>query len=271
MSTRRHLSSVLDAAERSGKLDLRIEDIAAALPGHSPAALRQALQRQQVRGRIVRVSRGSGHWLLVPLQYASFGAPPLEAWLHHYLTGSLHIPYYVALLSAAESYGASPQAVMVVEVMVTKPRRRIMVGLIRIFFSTRARLEEMPTRWYETQDGRVKVSTPELTALELVQRSSQHGGIASVRAVLDRLSDACTEAGMSEALDAAKDVPAAQRLGVLLTMDNRTALAQCVLRWLSGKHLRMVWMEAPTTPEERFYTDPDFKVRAPNYIGSSNA
>jgi hypothetical protein len=78
MPTTRSLSAVLDAAESSGKLNLRIEEIQAALPDVSAEALRQALHRQQRRGRLIRLSRGSGHWLIVPLRYAAVGAPPLE-------------------------------------------------------------------------------------------------------------------------------------------------------------------------------------------------
>jgi len=70
------LSVVLDAAEREGRLNVHAADLSAALPGVSPGALRQALYRQQARGRLVRLSRGSGHWLIVPLQYALAGGPP---------------------------------------------------------------------------------------------------------------------------------------------------------------------------------------------------
>src|ERR1700756_4457906 len=119
------LSAVLDAAERSGRLNLRTQDIRAAMPGVSAEALRQALHRQQRRGRLIRLSRGSDHWLIVPLQHAAAGAPPLEVWLDRYMSKTLGIPYYVALLSAAETYGASPHAVMVTQVMVPERRRAI--------------------------------------------------------------------------------------------------------------------------------------------------
>ena len=100
------LSTVLDEAESRGKLNLRTAEIAQAMPGVSDEALRQALHRQQRKGRIVRTSRGSEHWVIVPLQDASAGAPPLETWLDAYLSKTLGVPYYVGLLSAAEVYGA---------------------------------------------------------------------------------------------------------------------------------------------------------------------
>jgi predicted transcriptional regulator of viral defense system len=140
MPTTRSLSAVLDAAESSGKLNLRMEEIQAALPDVSAQALRQALHRQQRRGRFVRLSRGSGHWLIVPLRHATVGARPLETWLDRYLSKTLRIPYYVALLSAAELYGTAPYAVMVTQVMVAERRRAITVGRHELVFHTHARI-----------------------------------------------------------------------------------------------------------------------------------
>ena len=216
MITAKSLSSVLDAAERTGKFNLRTEEIRAALPGVTPTALRQAIYRQQRRGRLLRLSRGAGHWLIVPLQHAVVGAPPLETWLDRYLSKTLHTPYYVALLSAAETYGASPYAVMVTQVMVPAPRRPITVGRHKIVFHTHAQIERVPTRWHETPDGRFRVSTAEWTALDLVQRSELVGGMARVREVLRVLWEDCSPSGLSEALDAFQETPTTQRLGALL-------------------------------------------------------
>jgi predicted transcriptional regulator of viral defense system len=263
------LSEVLDAAERAGKLNLRTDDIRKSLPHLSADALRQALHRQQRRGRLVRLSRGSDHWLIVPLQYAVAGTPPLETWLDRYLSKTLEIPYYVALLSAAEIYGASPYGVMVTQVMVSERRRPITVGRHEVVFHTRSRIEDMPTRWHETPDGRFKVGTPELTALELVQRETASGGISRVREVLGVLWPACTSHGLYEALEALQEVPTAQRLGILLALDAQDALASEVLQWLRDKQLRIVPLESGQAPNASSEVDVAFKVRVPADIGSA--
>lgn len=255
------LSAVLDAAERSGKLNLHTEDIRAALPGISPAALRQALHRQQRRGRLVRLSRGSDHWLIVPLQHAAAGAPPPEAWLHRYMSKTLGVPYYVTLLSAAETYGASPYAVMVTQVMVPERRRPITVGRHEVVFHTRARIEDMPTHWHETPDGRFKVGTPELTALELVERVALVGGMARVREVLRDLWSSCTPQGLTEALDALQEVPTAQRLGALLALEDQGALGSRVAEWLRDKALRLIPLERGQARDTSSEVDTRFKVR----------
>lgn len=264
------LSVVLDAAEREGRLNVHVADIVAALPGVSLGALRQALHRQQTKGRIVRLSRGSGHWLIVPLQYSASGAPPLENWLDRYLSKTLQTPYYVGLLSAAETYGASPYAVMVTQVMVAKPRRAMTVGRHELVFHTRANIQQMPSRWHETTEGRFKVSTPELTALEMVQRDAQVGGIARVQEVLLSLCKSCTVEGLQEALDAAQEVPAAQRLGALLSLQGRTELAQGVQHWLQGCNRRAIPLESGADVDEACRLDAVFKVWLPASIKTSN-
>jgi predicted transcriptional regulator of viral defense system len=263
------LSAVLDAAERSGRLNLRTQDIRAAMPGVSAEALRQALHRQQRRGRVIRLSRGSDHWLIVPLQHADAGAPPLETWLDRYMTKTLGIPYYVALLSAAETYGASPYAVMVTQVMVSERRRPITVGRHEVVFHTCSRIKHMPTQWHEAPDGRFRVSTPELTTLELVEREAMLGGMGRVREVLRELWASCTPKGLIAALQAMPEIPTAQRLGTLLTLDGRTALASRVADWLRDKPLRLVPLEHRQTARSR-EIDAVFKVRLPADRGSAN-
>lgn len=264
------LVSVLDAAERSGKLNLRTADIAQALPGISADALRQALHRQQRKGRIVSASRGSEHWVIIPLQDASAGAPPLETWLDAYLSKTLGLPYYVALLSAAEVYGASPQAVMVTHVMVPKARRSVQVGRHKLVFFERSRIPDMPVAWHETTHGRFKVSSPALTALELVARQQMAGGIARVMEVLQGLIPDITGAGLSAALDALDEIPTAQRIGVLLIRAKQPDLADIVATWLETKRTRRIALSPGAIDTGPCTLDARFKVLVPDTIQQAN-
>ncbi|MDX3928929.1 MAG: type IV toxin-antitoxin system AbiEi family antitoxin [Shinella sp.] len=269
-----HLSAVLDAYERSGKLNVRAQDLRAALPDISDEGLRKAVYRQQERGRLVGLSQGSQHWLIVPLQHANAGAPPLEAWLHQYMSKTLATPYYVAMLSAAETYGASPYAVMVTQVMVPERRRSITVGRHQVSFHTRTRIERMPTRWHETPDGRFKVSTPELTVLDIIQHMATLGGIGRVREVLRGMWAHCAEGGFSEALDALQNAPIAQRLGVLMELDGQADLSRSVKHWLRDRPLRLVALDGKPrqgrgSPDSRS-VDAEFKVRIPADLRGAN-
>src|SRR5690606_27019205 len=186
------------------------------------------------------------------------------------MSKTLGVPYYVTLLSAAETYGASPYAVMVTQVMVPQRRRAITVGRHEVVFHTRARIESMPTRWYETADGRFKVGTPELTALELVERVTLVGGMARVREVLRELWASCTPQGLTEALEAMQEVPTAQRLGALLTLESQSAFASRVADWLRDKPLRLVPLERGQARNTSSEVDTTFKVRLASDTRSAN-
>ncbi len=264
------LSALIDSAERRGKLNLRTADIARSLPGVSAEALRQALARQQRKGRIVRASRGSQHWVIVPLQDAHAGAPPLESWLDAYLSKGLEQPYYVALLSAAEVHGSAPQAVMVTQLMVPKTRRPVQVGRHQLVFLARAHVAQMPTQWHETPNGRFTVSTPELTALELVSRQQMIGGISRVIEVLQGLTTGLSARRLTAALNAVNEVPTAQRLGLLFARSAQDALADSVGSWLHGKRTRIIALSPGNQGNEPALLDHRFKVLVPATLEQAN-
>ncbi len=261
------LSTILDDAERSGKLMLTDAQIAASLPDTSPEALRQALHRQQRRGRIIRLARGSGQWVIVPLMYAQSGAPPPETWLHRFLASTLRIPYYVGLLSAAEAYGVAPYAPSVIQVMVPMQRRPMVVGRQRLTFHTRARISGMPSQWHETPDGRYLVSTPELTMLDLLRRQELAGGPIRIAGVVEGLSAYSHPEGLRAALVAAHDIPNAQRLGALLARQGSN-LADTVAAFLKDRKLRPVAL-APGRPGQS-RQNVQFRVLLPVRLGESN-
>lgn len=268
---RSHLTDLLDACERRGRLNLRTADIADHLPNVGAEALRQALQRQQKKGRIVRTSRGSEHWIIVPHQDAAIGAPPLEVWLDTYLSRALGIPYYVGLLSAAEAYGVSPQAVMVTQVMASGARRPVQVGRNLLVFHKRVRVAEMPTQWYETPVGRFRISTPALTAIELVSRQDLAGGISRVAEVVQGLAPSIRTKGLAEALNAVGEVPAAQRLGALLARAGQSALAGRVRNWLNDKRTRNIALTPGDSAETPVTLDAQFNVFVPDEFPNANS
>lgn len=254
------LAEVIDEAERHGRVNLRLADLTAAMPLTSAAALRQAIIRQERRGRLAKLSRGSGHWLIVPLQYAGAKAPPLEMWLDTYLSKTLKIPYYVGTLSAAEAYGVAPYAVAVTQVMVGAPRRPLDVGLHRIEFQVRVHLERIPTRWHETRLGRFKISTPEVTAIDLIRRMSAVGGISRIGIIVNSLAEHMSESGVGQALDVTDEILPAQRLGALLKESGHNKLAAAVSAWLVSKRKRAITLSGEQLRSRRPAFDTTFKV-----------
>ena len=100
-----------------------------------------------------------------------------------------------------------------------------------------------------------------MTALELVERVSLAGGMDRVREVLRGLWTFCTPKGLTEALEALQQMPTAQRLGALLTLDEQDTLATQVALWLEKKPLRIVPLEPGQKRQKSSDIDSLFKVR----------
>ena len=128
----------------------------------------------------------------------------------------------------------------------------------------------MTTQWHETQNGRFKVSTPELTALELVHRQQLVGGASRVFEILQVLTKTFSEDAMREALDAVRDVAAAQRLGALFAMSGQQQMANLVRGWLVGKRTRVIPLSQGDASDDHTRLDSLFKVRVSNHFQSAN-
>ena len=71
------------------------------------------------------------------------------------------LPYYVALLSAASIYGASPQAVQEFQVVVPVSQRPIVAGRLRLRFVMCSDIDAAATAKHQTPTGTMKVSSVE--------------------------------------------------------------------------------------------------------------
>lgn len=188
-------------------------------------------QLLRLKHRVVRVSRPQPFFLIVPPQHRPMGAPPVEWWLGDYFRWLGH-PYYLALLSAAEVYGAAPQAVLVHQVMTDVPRREVTVGRLRVRFFMKRGISKTLVRQPANAYAPLRVSTPEATALDLVRYAGRIGGFGRVLETIDSLLPKLHGRELKRALDAERDTASAQRLGYLVEKAGAHHLAEVIHRWL---------------------------------------
>lgn len=188
-------------------------------------------QIQRLRDRVRRVTRPQAFFLIVDPAHRIMGAPPLQWWLDEYFRWLGH-PYYLALLSAAESYGVAPQAVQVHQVITDTPRREISVGRIRVRFFVKRDTERTPVQQPKGAYAPLRVSMPEATALDLVSYASRIGGIGRAHETLIPLLPLMRARKLRHALDAQQSTRSAQRLGYLLERCGADRLADVVHEWL---------------------------------------
>ena len=151
--------------------------------GVNRGAFLDAAERLQKRKLLLSPRRG--FYVAVPPQYASWGAPP-PPWYIDALMRHEGEPYYVALLKAAELHGATHQAVMEFQVIAAKRIPKIRAGRNLIAFYYRKDLETVGEglESQKTDTGTMQVSSPALTALDLLRYPQASAGIDNVATVL---------------------------------------------------------------------------------------
>jgi predicted transcriptional regulator of viral defense system len=153
----------------------------AELVGVAPESVRQSLRRPAAAHKIASVTRGA--WAPVPPEYRAVGAPPPEHFIHALMTFLGH-PYYVGFLSAAAIHGASHQAVMVFQVTTTASLRDRTIGAGRMRFIQRSAVPHRSVVDHLVPTGRIKVSTPAVTLLDLVESPNHGAGLSNVATVI---------------------------------------------------------------------------------------
>ena len=206
-------SSYMTSLLSTGRVVFSQEEARQAL-GISPGALLDAAERQQRKHHLVSPRRG--FYVIVPPQYLSWGAPP-PAWYIDDLMQHEGRPYYVGLLKAAELHGATHQAVMEFQVVTDKRLTEIRAGRSAIAFYYRKDMGAVSEGIEEqkTDTGRMKISSVELTVLDLVRYPHAAAGLDNIATIISDLDNRIDAAKLAK-LSAAYERSVIQRLGYLL-------------------------------------------------------
>ncbi len=134
------------------------------------------------------VTPARGLWVPVPPEYRGWGGPPAVEFLGA-LMRYFEADYYLGWLSAAALFGAAHHAPQVTQVATSRLVRDRQVGRVRLQFHTRSNLHLLPTTAHLARSGPVRVSIPEVTALDLAADLSVSGGLDNVATVIVDLAD----------------------------------------------------------------------------------
>jgi predicted transcriptional regulator of viral defense system len=182
--------------------------------GLSDDAARSGLYRLKRGGKLI--SPLSGLYIIVPPEHKSYGSiPAIE--LIPIMMKHIDAKYYVALLSAAEFYGAAHQKPMVFQVITNKRvKHSLKFGQVFIQLIYKKSLTDLPTKDFIVSSGYLKVATPELLAIDLLKFPKHAGGMNNIATVLSELVesiDVNTLIGLAENIGERHQL---QRLGYII-------------------------------------------------------
>ncbi len=166
------------------------------------------------------ISPARNLYVIVPPEHRIMGSLPAED-LIPIVMKYLKVNYYVCLLSAAHYHGASHQKAQVFQVMVSKRLKNIEHGKIRIEFIYKKNWElqdlfinHIQKRVVKT--GYLNISSPELTAMDLLSYKKSSGGLNAIATVLSELIEAFDETRLLQLLEKSGTNAWWQRLGCIL-------------------------------------------------------
>jgi predicted transcriptional regulator of viral defense system len=123
---------------------------------------------------------------VLPPAYRSWGVVPAEHFIDP-MMNALDRAYYVALLSAASFHGPSHHAPQVFQVMCDPPLGDRAVGRIRLRFYSGQHVLGAPIEAHTVPTGTIRVATPELTVVDMVDLPGESGGYDNIATVLGEL------------------------------------------------------------------------------------
>lgn len=170
----------------------------------------------RLRRKHMLLNPRQGFYVAVPPQFHSWEAPPPN-WYIDDLMRHEGRAYYVCLLKAAELHGAAHQAVMEFQVMTDRQLPKIRAGRSFIAFYFRKDLGPVlsAVENCKTDTGSMRVSSVELTALDLVRYAHAVGGTDAVATALAELGEKIDGEKLA-AIAAHFERAIIQRLGYLL-------------------------------------------------------
>jgi predicted transcriptional regulator of viral defense system len=231
-STYNYLEDYITQIRSKGRYVLTLEEVKSKYD-LSDKAVNQALYRLKAKKRIAQIRKGI--YAIITPEYLRQGMIPPALFIDDMMQ-ALGKSYYVGLLSAAALYGAAHQQPMEFFVITEKPALRpIKNKKVKINFYVKKEWYQEDVRKIKTDAGNISVSTPELTALDLIYYQ-ESVGLSRTLTILEELASQMKPSILNQTIRRYPQVTAVQRLGYLLCNELQQAqLAAPLLKYIHEK------------------------------------
>lgn len=177
-------------------------------------SLKRELSRLVKKNEIVNLRKG--FYLIIPSRYSRQMKLPIQLYIDK-LFKSLNRQYYLGFYSAAKFHGASHQQVQrdyVMTSLLSLPD--IKKNSIYISFLTSSKCLDKNILEKKSDAGIFKISSPALTAVDLIHYQSKLGGLNRMVAIIEELSEEIYPNDITELLTWYPNKSTLQRFGFLL-------------------------------------------------------
>lgn len=243
-----------------GKTAFSLKQAHEAFSDLTEIAIKRSLNRLSRKGKIVSIYKG--YYLIIPPQYASRGILPPALYLDDFMR-FLERPYYAGLLSAAAYHGAAHQQPQEFFVVTSLPALLSITrkGMKVNYISKKAVAEKLIEK-RKTESGYLNISSPVLTAADLVQFEKRVGGLNRAATVLNELSEVLKPEMFNASFFDEVPTTTIQRLGLILErVVNQPELANKLWEEANKAGLHFFRIPLKASEEDKgFHADERWKV-----------
>ena len=162
------------------------------------------------------VNLRKGFYLIIPPRYSKQGQVPIQLYIEK-LFKYLNRNYYLGFYSAAKFHGASHQQAQRDYLMTEKPKLNdIKKNTFDIRFFTTSKWSNKNLLDRKSDAGIFKISSPALTAVDLIHHQTKLGGLNRMLAILEELTEEIKQNDIAELLTWYPHKSTLQRFGFLL-------------------------------------------------------
>jgi len=201
----------------------------------SENALNRALMRLAKKGKVLSIHRG--FYLIIAPRFANMGILPPFMFMDD-LMNYLGRKYYFGLLTAAALHGSSHHAPQQFFVIIEHPpmrptrSRQWEIKYVSKHSFIREHLVQI-----KMETGNIFVSSPVLTALDLIRYEKHIGGLNRAVVVLGELAETIKPEDLSGSSIKSYPISSLQRLGYLLDILEEKELADALFNSMQAQHL----------------------------------
>lgn len=197
-----------------GSFSFSLQELRSFFPERSQEAIKQALLRLSNKGEVASVHKG--FYIIIPPERKLQKVLPAEFFIGE-LMKHLNRQYYFGLLSAASYFGASHQQPQEYYILIQQPQLRTrLINKLKINYLIKSNMPLYGLEEMKTDAGFVRVSGPELTAIDLVEYHTRIGGMGRVCELLTELAESIRKEKLEECMRNNNRISVLQRLGYIL-------------------------------------------------------